>query len=177
MKNLIEPKIIAKFKQTPIPFEEISNFLDEHKDVSTSYLCNFLDVKPRQIYDWKHKNKTSKPKDCSSSLNIKKYGKYTAKEKLLFVMEYLKSNEKNKGKLLREYGLYRSDIDRWNNTIETASLEALGKRKKRNDAKTEEQKKIEQLEKELRNQEKTTAKLSHLLVLQKKTFEILERIE
>ncbi|NOT78114.1 MAG: hypothetical protein HOP07_18540 [Bacteriovoracaceae bacterium] len=44
----------------------------------------------------------------------------------------------------------------------------MGKRKQRSDKKSEDQIEIERLQQELQEQEKTTAKLSTLLVLQKK---------
>ena len=85
------------------------------------------------------------------------------------------ANDEEKSRLLRTYGIYQSDIQRWRDQAKEASLIALRKRKERSDKKSSEQLKIEALEKELREQEKTSAKLSTLLMLQKKTFDILKR--
>ena len=91
------------------------------------------------------------------------------------IEEYLMANEQGKAEILRKYGLYQTDINRWREQAKKASLEVLGKRKTRSDKKSDEQLKIEELKKELEEQEKTTAKLSTLLVLQKKTFNMLRK--
>ncbi|NOT80511.1 MAG: hypothetical protein HOP07_16095 [Bacteriovoracaceae bacterium] len=89
------------------------------------------------------------------------------KKNFSLLENYLKADDQGKAKLLRKYGLYDSDIKRWRDQVKNASLEVLGKRKQRSDKKSEDQIEIERLQQELQEQEKTTAKLSTLLVLQK----------
>lgn len=80
---------------------------------------------------------------------------------------------KARAELLRKFGLYQSDMDRWSTVVNEAAILALSTRKTRSDKKPQEQIEIEGLRKELRGQEKTIAKLAALVVIQKKVSEIL----
>lgn len=180
MKNLMSPETLAFFKQRPTPIKEIVEFLDSHSEITTPMLCKFLDINTRIIYDYRHRLKkidNSKntdieivPKNASKKLN-----RYSAEEKLGLIEKYNLSNETERVALLRRYGIYQSDITNWQQKAREASLEALGHRKIRSDKKSDELIKIEELEKDLQDQEKTTAKLSTLLMLQKKTFDFLKK--
>jgi len=181
MKNLIPPKLLGQFQERPVPLKDIVDFLDSNKDVSTAQLCRFLDIEPSKVYNYRG-NINRKSKDGQKSFSdvrpkaaTKSYYRYSAKDKFNLVKEYLKNNDEQKSELLRKYGLYQSDISRWLDQVEEASVHVLGRRKTRSDKKTDEQLKIERLEKELSEQEKTTAKLSTLLILQKKTFDMLKK--
>ncbi|MBF0316352.1 MAG: hypothetical protein HQK52_23235 [Oligoflexia bacterium] len=173
MKNLLSPETLATFKRKPAPIKEIVKFLDSHQEVSVSALCKIIEVAPRVIYDYQYaerrlvKKEKKGPKVTPKS-NSKKYSRYTAEEKYDLIEEYLKANEEEKSSLLRTYGIYQSDIQRWRDQTKEAALLALGRRKVRSDKKTDDQLKIEQLEKDLKEQERTTAKLSTLLLVQKK---------
>lgn len=180
MKNLISPETLAFFKQNPTPVKEIVDFLDKHPEITTVTLCKLTGIPTQRIYDYKYRSQKKDghgqkdmeiiPKNASKSHN-----RYTAEEKLALIEKYLLSSDEEKAKLLRTYGIYQSDIQRWKDQTREASLMVLRKRKERSDKKSVEQLKIEALERELKEQEKTTAKLSTLLILQKKTFEILQR--
>ena len=74
---------------------------------------------------------------------------------------------------MRRYGLYDSDFVRWQQRADEAALEALSTRKPRSDKKSTEQLENERLKLELRGQEKTIAKLSAIVVAQKKISELL----
>jgi len=178
MKNLIDPKTLALFKEEPVPISTIVKFLDNNSKIKTSYLCKLIGIPPKKIYDhrtYHMKKKKNENIDITPKVASKNYARYTAKEKLELAKTYYKSNAQEKAELLRKYGLYQSNIERWWDQIETASLEVLGKRKTRSDKKSNEQVKIEKLEQELMEQEKTTAKLSTLLILQKKTLDIIKK--
>lgn len=82
----------------------------------------------------------------------------------------MKSNDAKKAEFLRRHGLYATDILRWFFQYEEEGVKALCQRKVRKDKKSEEQIKIERLEAELHRQEKTTAKLSSLVLIQKKSL-------
>ena len=181
MKNLIDPNILASFKQDPVPAKEIVEFLDSHPETKTSHLCKLIGIPPRVIYDYRsYWNKKSGSEKCNTDAvvpkaNSKKHNRYSAKEKFKLANKYVFSTDKEKAELLRTYGLYQSDIKRWWEQIEVSSLEALGTRKSRSDKKSNEELEMEQLRKDLSEQEKTTAKLSTLLILQKKTFDMLKK--
>jgi len=180
MKNLISPETLAQFKQNPTPLKEIVNFLDTHPDISTATLCRLEEIPPRQIYDYRYSlqqkkgDKKIEPGVAPKNL-ARGHNRYTAEEKFELIEKYISSSDGEKGALLRTYGIYLSDITKWREQAKEASLAALGKRKVRADKKSDEQVKIESLEKDLAEQEKTTAKLSTLLILQKKTFDLLSR--
>ena len=87
---------------------------------------------------------------------------WSAEEKLSAILEYEKLDEESRGKYLREHGLYSVDIERWRQEV----LGALGKKaKKKGDPK---EKRIRDLEAELRRKEKALAETAALLVLKKK---------
>jgi transposase-like protein len=180
MKNLMSPETLAFFKQEPSPIKEIVEFLDSHSEITTPMLCKLLDINTRIIYDYRHRLKKI---DNSKKIDIeiapknasKKQNRYSAEEKLGLIEKYNLSNETERVALLRRYGIYQSDITNWQQKAREASLEALGHRKIRSDKKSDELIKIEELERELQDQEKTTAKLSTLLMLQKKTFDFLKK--
>jgi hypothetical protein len=77
------------------------------------------------------------------------------------VLEYERMNEEQRGRYLRERGLYSVDIERWREEM----LQALSKKPKRGDPKD---RRIRQLEGELRRKEKALAETAALLVLKKK---------
>ena len=185
MKNIIPVDIIKKFKSENVEIKDIVDFLDKNPEITISHFCKTIDFDTRKIYDYKfrlkHKINTDSNNDNKkNNIDIKpkaasdKYNRYTAEEKFKLVENYSKINEEEQGQLLRTYGLYKSDIDRWQNQIKEAAIVALGQRKVRSDKKSDDQLKIEELEKELKEQEKTTAKLSSIIVFQKKTEELFK---
>ena len=183
MKNLIDPKILAELKKETVTMEEIVNFLDNNPNITVTQLATLINVDRKKIYSYRRNKdrKNTRVGSQSGSLKVipkaasKRYNRYSAEDKYILVQEYSKASDEGKSELLRRYGLYSSDICRWEDQIKQVSLEALGKRKIRSDKKTEEQIKIEELEKDLAEQEKTTAKLSTLLFYQKKTFDMLKK--
>lgn len=181
MKNLLDPKLLARFQELPVPIKEIVDFLDTHPDISTANLCRIIEMSPSKIYNFRanlnRKSNTLEEKDdkVEPKSSSKSFNRYSAEEKFSLLENYLKADDQGKAQLLRKYGLYDSDIKRWREQVKRVSLEVLGKRKQRSDKKSEDQVEIERLQQELQDQEKTTAKLSTLLVLQKKTFDMLKK--
>ncbi len=182
MKNLIDPSVLTAFSQQPTPIEEIVKFLDEREDITTTYLCSLINLNPQRVYEWRSRQKMkSKAESQAETVSVnntsKNQNRYTGEEKLQLIREYMKSNDTKKAELLRRHGLYATDILRWFSQFEEEGIKALSQRKVRKDKKSEEQLKIEKLELELRRQEKTTAKLSSLVLIQKKVLDILEKPE
>ena len=86
---------------------------------------------------------------------------WTAQQKLRAVSTYEGLDETEQGRYLRSHGLYSVDIERWRNEM----LEALSKKPKKSDPKD---RRIRELESELRRKEKALAETAALLVLKKK---------
>lgn len=68
------------------------------------------------------------------------------------------------GALLRREGLHQSQLDQWRQAVDEAAMSALGGRKQR----SAEQKRIRNLEREVKRKDKALAEAAALLVLQKK---------
>ena len=86
---------------------------------------------------------------------------WTAEEKMEAVIAYDGMDESERGLYLRGHGLYSADIERWREEM----LQALSKKPKKGDPKD---KRIKDLESELRRKEKALAEAAALLVLKKK---------
>ena len=100
--------------------------------------------------------------EAGGSMGSKKRAQnWSAEEKLKAVLEYEALEEESRGKYLREQGLYEAEIRRWREEM----LEALVKKPKKGDAK---ERRIRELEGELRRKEKALAETAALLVLKKK---------
>ena len=93
--------------------------------------------------------------------NKKRPQNWTAEEKMDAVIAYDGMDESERGLYLRGHGLYSVDIERWREEM----LQALSKKPKKGDPKD---KRIKDLEGELRRKEKALAETAALLVLKKK---------
>ena len=91
----------------------------------------------------------------------KRPGNWTAEEKMEAVVAYEGMNEQERGLYLRGHGLYSVDLIRWREEI----LQALSKKPKKGDPRD---RRIRELEGELRRKEKALAETAALLVLKKK---------
>jgi transposase-like protein len=89
---------------------------------------------------------------------------WTAEEKLKALLEYDKLDEQQKGKYLREKGLHSVYLQRWQQDF----VEAYASKKKKTRGGDPKQKRIKELEKELRRKDKALAETAALLVLKKK---------
>jgi len=91
---------------------------------------------------------------------------WTAEEKLNAILEYEKLNDEERGKYLREKGLHSIHIERWKEAIiKELKTSTLNKKDFKD-------KKIKELEKELRRKDKALAETAALLVLKKKAQDI-----
>ena len=98
--------------------------------------------------------------------NKGKSGKRTAEEKLQAVQGYdNQPDDESRGRFLRERGLYGAEIERWRAEM----LAALKNTSNRNDAKD---RRIKDLERELRRKEKALAETAALLTLKKTAQQI-----
>ena len=89
---------------------------------------------------------------------------WTAEEKLKAIVDYEKLDEEHKGNYLRENGLHSVHLQRWQQEF----IEAYASKKKKIRGGDPMQKRIKELEKELRRKEKALAETAALLVLKKK---------
>ena len=180
MKNLIDPKILAEFKKEPVTNDRIASFLEANKNIAAAGLCKLLDVDPQQFYNWKNRV-AKKAAAAEEGVDVVPTGagrrSYSAGDKLKLIKQYANLEGEKRTVLLRRYGLYDSDFVRWQEKIDEAALEALSTRKPRSDKKSTEQLENERLKLELRGQEKTIAKLSAIVVAQKKISELLSSSE
>lgn len=182
MKNLIAPEILAEFQTKPVPMEKIMVFLDTHPEVTASMLSKLCDVPVQQLYNYRTKAKRRKPRPASQKMDFMVVpssggAKYTASDKLALVKQFEKVDGSGRAEILRRYGIYQSDIDRWQKSMDQAALESLSERKTRSDKQSVELKTIEGLKKELLNREKKITKLETLVSIQKKLSVLLGESE
>jgi transposase-like protein len=90
-------------------------------------------------------------------------------EKLQLVMEATKLSQEELGAFLRRHGLHEAQFEEWRQ----AALDALQKPKKRKPGKSQEAKKIKELERELARKDKALAEVTALLALKKKLDALL----
>ena len=86
---------------------------------------------------------------------------WSAEKKMQTVLAYEGMTEQERGEYLRKHGLYDLDIQRWREEM----IGALNRKPKKGDPKD---RRIRQLEGELRRKEKALAETAALLVLKKK---------
>lgn len=181
MKNLIEPKKLAELKSKPANYETVEAFLASETKLSAGYVCKIVGIPPSNFYTWR-----SRKEKATSKSNLKlqqppstvvptsgSKRKYSAADKVALLRDYVACSENKRGELLRTYGLYASDIDRWREVTDRAAIEALSVSKQGHKAKTPDQLKIADLERELQGHEKVISKLSAIVVIQKKVSAIL----
>jgi transposase len=89
---------------------------------------------------------------------------WSAQEKLQAVLEAEGLSDEELGAYLRRRGLHRAHLERWR----AAMHSALERAPKKRSGKSQEARKIRELEKELRRKDKALAEASALLVLKKK---------
>ena len=88
---------------------------------------------------------------------------WPAEEKFQAVLTYESLDEEERGKYLREHGLYSVDIERWRD-----EMVAILKKKPKSGKGDPQANRIKKLESELRRKEKALAETAALLVLKKK---------
>jgi len=96
---------------------------------------------------------------------------WSAEEKFKAVMESYHLDEEQLGAFLRERGLHESHLQQWRKEVESGAREELSPRKRKAKRRAE-QRRIRQLERELKRKEKALAEAAALLVLKKKVQQI-----
>lgn len=181
MKNLIDPRLLAELKQEPVSYEKIASTLEGNKDITAARLCKLIGVDPQQYYNWKNRKAKRAAGSNGDEFDVIPTGvdkkNYSANDKLQLVKRYAALEGEKRTEFLRKYGLYDSDFARWQERADEAALTALSTRKPRSDKKSAEQLELERLKEELRSQEKTIAKLSAIVVAQKKLSDFLRTME
>lgn len=180
MKNLVPPEILATLRQEPVSIPDIVKYLDNNPNVTTSNLCKLIGIPAYKVYRYRNRqrmenNNISLVNGVVPKGSSKSHARYSAEDKYNILEKYVAGTDDVKSRILREYGLYTSDIQRWKDQVKLAAIEKLGTRKIRSDKKSTEQLRIEELESALQEQEKTTAKLTALIILQKKIEEIFTK--
>ncbi len=104
-------------------------------------------------------------------------GKYSGEDKLALAKRYELLEPQKRAELLRTYGIYQSDIKRWQEMADAAAVESLSKRKTRSDRQPAEAKMIESLKKDLQTRDKKIEKLEILVTIQKKLSALLSESE
>ena len=175
-----DPKVLAELTREPVSFERIAGFLESNKEITAARLCKLVDVDPQQFYNWRSRI-TKRGAANSENFDVVPTGagkkSYSANDKLKLIKFYGSLEGEARAELLRKYGLYDSDFSRWLEKADSAALAALSTRKPRSDKKSPEQLENARLKVELRSQEKTIAKLSAIVVAQKKISELLSKDE
>ena len=97
-------------------------------------------------------------------MKSKRPGDWTAEKKLKAIVEYENLDEEQRGIYLREKGLHSVHLERWQQEF----VEAYASRKKKTRGGDPRQKRIKELEGDLRRKDKALAETAALLVLKKK---------
>ena len=95
--------------------------------------------------------------------------RWTASEKLRIVLESFRLDESELGKMLRREGVHDAQLKEWQDAVTAGAKAQLEPKKRKSGAKTQEQKKIESLEREVNRKDKALAELTALITLKKKS--------
>ena len=133
---------------------------------SASELGREVNIPQSTLSRWVRKYATIGTNNEGVIMTKKRPQDWTAEEKLNAIFEYEKLKEEEKGKYLREKGLHSVYVERWKKEIIKA---VKSSKPKRNDPRN---KRIKELEKELRRKDKALAETAALLVLKKKAQDL-----
>jgi transposase len=110
--------------------------------------------------------KKSKSKAKPTSPAAPSAGHWSAEEKVRVVLAAAAVSEQGLGEFLRREGLHEEDLERFREEVRSAAIAGLTPAKKA--ARGDEQKRIKDLERELKRKEAALAEAAALLVLRKK---------
>lgn len=116
-------------------------------------------------------SKQKKTKKPPAGTTAKRPQDWRAQEKLQVVLQAAALADGELGEFLRRKGLHEAQLDEWREQLEVAAQEAFGNRR-RSRKPTPEQKRIRELEKELRRKDKALAEAAALIILKKKALAI-----
>ncbi len=112
------------------------------------------------------KKSKPKPKPPAQSSGARSAAQWSAEEKVRVVMASAGVPEQDLGEFLRREGLHEDDLVRFREEVRSAAIAGLTPAKK--PARGDEQKRIKDLERELKRKEAALAEAAALLVLRKK---------
>lgn len=111
--------------------------------------------------------KKAKPKK-SGTAGSSRQGGWSAEEKVRVVMESAGLSDADLGTFLRREGLHEEDLVRFREDVRAAAVAGLTAAKKPRGGVSEEQKRIKQLERDLKRSQAALAETAAILVLRKK---------
>lgn len=136
--------------------------------ISIPALAKETGIAPWTLYRWRETAKTN----GEAVSKTKKHEKMSAAQKVAMVVETAAFNEAELAEYCRKQGLYPEQIKAWRDACEQATAGHLVPMKQLRDAKTADQKRIKELERELRRKDKALAETAALLILRKKAAAI-----
>lgn len=92
-------------------------------------------------------------------------------QKLKLIIQYDAFSDLEKGKLLRQHGLYSEQLERWREQVMKKDLEKITEKTLQNIMEAQKEK-IKELEKELKRKDKALAEANAVILLQKKAEEL-----
>ncbi|WP_156645148.1 IS3 family transposase [Lentibacillus sp. JNUCC-1] len=117
------------------------------------------------LYKWR---KEARASGNAAPGNGQTSDRWSSEDKFLVVMETYAMNEKEIAEYCRKKGLYREQINAWQEACLQANGKALGLSKELNGQLKEEKQRSQSLEKDLKKKEKALAEAAALLLLRKK---------
>lgn len=142
--------------------------------VSATALSRRTGVSQSTLSRWLRNAKVEAMSDLRSPVldtkNPRRPQDWTAEERLEAVTQAASMGEEELGAFLRRSGLKSTDLERWRESILAAVQPRADRRAKRK--RSQERKRIRELEKELRRKDKALAETAALLALKKKAQEI-----
>ncbi len=139
--------------------------------ISATGLSTEAGVSQATLSRWLNQARTLSPmnREQNERTNARSPRQWTAEEKLPVVAEASALSDEELGAFLRGKGLHMAQLAEWR---ESASQSLDDGKKKRRRKMSPEQKRIRELEKELRRKDRALAEVTALLVLKKKAEEI-----
>ena len=107
--------------------------------------------------------------EVGGMMKAKRPQDWSAEDRLEAIIEYESLGEEQRGEYLREKGLHTANVESWKEEIVQAYKSVHQQKKRRGDPQN---KRIEELERELRRKDKALAETAALLVLKKKAEQI-----
>ncbi len=140
--------------------------------VSANALAKDVGVSQATLSKWKREasrvlDVSSKEPEKVESTAKKRAQDWTAEEKMQAIQETAGMDEAGLGVYLRRTGLHSDQLEAWRSEASQAAMVALGGGTTKG-KRTPEQRRVRQLERELRRKDKALAEATALLVLKKK---------
>ena len=129
-------------------------------------------ITPTTLYNWRKQARARGQVLPSRSATP---DQWTSQEKFRIVLETAPMNEAEFSAYCREHGLYPEQVEAWREACLNANADAAEQEKQQRKAHKAEQKKLRELERELRRKDKALAETAALLTLSKKAEAIWGR--